>query len=39
MPQAEALAARTLTVTTSPMMTDSEIEKIGRLFRNAGKDF
>ena len=39
MPQAEALAARTLTVTTSPMMTDSEIEKIGRLFRNAGKDY
>lgn len=39
MPQAEALAARTLTVTTSPLMTDGEIEKIGRLFRNAGKDF
>ncbi len=39
MPQAEALAARTLTVTTSPLMTDGEIERIGRLFRTAGKDY
>ena len=39
MPQAEALAARTLTVTTSPMMTDGEIETIGRLFRSAGREF
>lgn len=37
MPQAEALAARTLTVTTTPLMSDSEIEKIGRLFRQVGR--